>query len=72
MVILDTVWCCSLEVVRLCHSRHISCDMYMTAMTCDGTVAAKPRTIDLNEELGQIRFILSDKTGTLTQVLCVF
>jgi len=68
---ISVVRCNSLELVRLCHSRHISSDMYMTAMSCDGTVAAKPRTIALNEELGQIRFILSDKTGTLTQVLHV-
>jgi len=68
----DIVLCCSLELVRLCHSQHVSSDMYITAMSCDGTVAAKPRTINLNEELGQIRFILSDKTGTLTQVPHMF
>ena len=65
------VWFGSLEIVRLCHNDHISSDMYMTAMSCDGAVAAKPRTVALSEELGQIRFILSDKTGTLTQVLRV-
>lgn len=57
---------CSVEIIRFAHSFWINWDQEMVYKT----TAAKARTTTLNEELGQIEYIFSDKTGTLTQVNC--
>jgi len=56
----------SIELIRLTQSWFINWDEQM----CDVTTSthANSRTTTLNEELGQIRYIFTDKTGTLTQV----
>jgi phospholipid-transporting ATPase len=55
----------ALEFVKMIQSILISKDIEMF----DSTVgkAATARTIDLIEELGQVEFVFSDKTGTLTK-----
>jgi phospholipid-translocating ATPase len=53
-------------MIRFGHSWWINWDSKMYYGKTD--TPAKSRTTTLNEELGQIEYIFSDKTGTLTQV----
>uniref|UniRef100_A0A8C4EZL3 Phospholipid-transporting ATPase n=1 Tax=Dicentrarchus labrax TaxID=13489 RepID=A0A8C4EZL3_DICLA len=74
IIILNTVVPISLyvsvEVLRLGHSYFINWDQKMFCRQTN--TAAEARTTTLNEELGQVEFIFSDKTGTLTQNIMVF
>lgn len=56
----------SVEFLRLVQSMWINWDVQMYYKAKD--TPARARTTALNEELGQIEYIFSDKTGTLTQV----
>lgn len=61
---------CSVEVIRLGHSYFINWDKKM--FCAKKRTPAEARTTTLNEELGQVEYIFSDKTGTLTQNIMVF
>uniref|UniRef100_A0A673T6F2 Phospholipid-transporting ATPase n=1 Tax=Suricata suricatta TaxID=37032 RepID=A0A673T6F2_SURSU len=74
IIILNTVVPISLyvsvEVIRLGHSYFINWDRKM--FCAKRQTPAEARTTTLNEELGQVEYVFSDKTGTLTQNIMVF
>lgn len=55
----------SLELVKVIQAYLISNDLNMYYAETDTPAVA--RTSSLNEELGQVQYVFSDKTGTLTQ-----
>lgn len=74
LIILNTVVPISLyvsvEFIRSIQSLWINWDIKMYYDKSD--IPARARTTTLNEELGQIEYIFSDKTGTLTQNIMTF
>ncbi|KAM4877981.1 phospholipid-transporting ATPase FetA-like [Thomomys bottae] len=60
----------SVEIIRLGNSYYINWDRKM--FDVPKNIPAQARTTTLNDGLGQVQYVFSDKTGTLTQNIMVF
>lgn len=60
----------SIEIIKLAQSYFIDFDKLMFSKEKDRGVLAKCAA--LNEELGQVEYVFTDKTGTLTKNKMVF
>lgn len=56
-----------IEILKICLGKSINRDVKMFFAEDDDMNYALTRNSDLIEELGQVEFVFSDKTGTLTQ-----
>lgn len=55
----------TMDIIRVIQARFMQWDLRMYNVKTDRT--AQVKSGDLNEDLGQVEFIFSDKTGTLTE-----
>ena len=60
----------SMEVVKLFQVYFISNDLELNYAEMDQPILC--RALNINEDLGQIKYVFSDKTGTLTENKMVF